>query len=301
MTGGRFNVLLGSVNPVSASVFSEPDRYLGIKVERDAEMTPRSRLASVPYTMNAEKIGGRSTYEISGDFAASAFTKLFNGNVCQLLYSVPAGQVMYISDYYFSTVVNSLPYKIHLTTRSTCVSSSSRIATLQSPFGEIASSGSAYGLGYAIDAPQLQGKGLPFIGPMDIYIDTNDAGSSFRATLSGWIQEVPSPPAPVLSYFKTSTCQLVATLSEGQQLIINNYRVNVGSGGQLVVSFYSSSSCIGSELARLGGAIRYYSTSGTGIGYAHRQMDMNKGIVFSGPSSIYANAPAETLLAGEIR
>ncbi|MDH4156684.1 MAG: phage tail protein [candidate division Zixibacteria bacterium] len=52
---GLFNVLLGSVNPILDTVFSGSSRYLGIKVDTGAEITPRSRLVSVGYAIHANK------------------------------------------------------------------------------------------------------------------------------------------------------------------------------------------------------------------------------------------------------
>lgn len=42
VSGGLFNVLLGSVNPLSASDFSGPDRWLEVQVEADPAMIPRA-------------------------------------------------------------------------------------------------------------------------------------------------------------------------------------------------------------------------------------------------------------------
>ena len=49
VSSGIFNVLLGSVNSISDTVFKDPERWLGIQVGGDAEMTPRQRMASVGY------------------------------------------------------------------------------------------------------------------------------------------------------------------------------------------------------------------------------------------------------------
>jgi hypothetical protein len=55
VTGGRFNVLLGSVNPLSLEVFSSGStRWLGVTVGADMEMTPRQQLSSVAYAYVAE-------------------------------------------------------------------------------------------------------------------------------------------------------------------------------------------------------------------------------------------------------
>ncbi len=50
-TGGLFTVLLGSLNPVPDSAFNNPDRWLGVKVGADPEMTPRQQLVSVAYSL----------------------------------------------------------------------------------------------------------------------------------------------------------------------------------------------------------------------------------------------------------
>ncbi len=54
VTDGLFNVLLGSVVPLSPTLFSGVERYLGVRVENDAEMTPRQRIVSVGYAFRAE-------------------------------------------------------------------------------------------------------------------------------------------------------------------------------------------------------------------------------------------------------
>lgn len=53
VTNGLFNIILGSINPISASVFDDTLRYLGIAVGSDPELSPRSRLTSVSYAYRA--------------------------------------------------------------------------------------------------------------------------------------------------------------------------------------------------------------------------------------------------------
>jgi hypothetical protein len=55
---GVFNVLLGSVNPISYSVFDGSTRYLGVKVGGDPEITPRKPMVSVAYAYRAGSGGG---------------------------------------------------------------------------------------------------------------------------------------------------------------------------------------------------------------------------------------------------
>lgn len=54
--GSAFHVLLGSVNPIGASIFNSADRYLGVQLANDAELSPRQKIASVPYAMVAETV-----------------------------------------------------------------------------------------------------------------------------------------------------------------------------------------------------------------------------------------------------
>jgi hypothetical protein len=53
VSNGLFSVLLGSVTPLTPSEFSGTDRWLGVTVGGDPEMTPRQRIASVPFALKA--------------------------------------------------------------------------------------------------------------------------------------------------------------------------------------------------------------------------------------------------------
>ncbi|MBI3872600.1 MAG: tail fiber domain-containing protein [candidate division Zixibacteria bacterium] len=55
---GLFNVLLGSVTPITDAVFSGPDRYLSTAVSPDPEMTPRTRIATVAYAFRPATVDG---------------------------------------------------------------------------------------------------------------------------------------------------------------------------------------------------------------------------------------------------
>jgi len=49
VASGLFNVLLGSVNVIRDTVFSDPVRWLGVQVGADSELSPRQRIAAVGY------------------------------------------------------------------------------------------------------------------------------------------------------------------------------------------------------------------------------------------------------------
>lgn len=55
---GYFSVALGEQVAFDATIFDGSERWLGIKVEGDAEMTPRSATRSVPYALVAGDVNG---------------------------------------------------------------------------------------------------------------------------------------------------------------------------------------------------------------------------------------------------
>lgn len=55
---GYFTVSVGSSTAFGAGLFDGSERYLGITVDSDTEMTPRSAIASVPYALVAENVVG---------------------------------------------------------------------------------------------------------------------------------------------------------------------------------------------------------------------------------------------------
>jgi hypothetical protein len=71
VSGGLFNVLLGSVNPLSATVFSGTDRWLEVVVEGQT-LSPRQRIASVAYSIQAEEAKNADMLDGS-DSSAFAF------------------------------------------------------------------------------------------------------------------------------------------------------------------------------------------------------------------------------------
>lgn len=66
-TDGLVHVLLGSRNPLDETVFDGSDLWLGINVNSDGEMSPRLRIASVPYAINADNLDGKD----SDDFVST--------------------------------------------------------------------------------------------------------------------------------------------------------------------------------------------------------------------------------------
>lgn len=67
VTGGLFNILLGSINQIEDTVFRESTRYLAIQVGVDPEIFPRTKLVTVPYSFRTATVDGASGGIIGGD------------------------------------------------------------------------------------------------------------------------------------------------------------------------------------------------------------------------------------------
>ncbi len=49
ITNGLFSVVLGNLTPLSPNEFSDSERWIGITIDADSEMIPRTKLTTVPY------------------------------------------------------------------------------------------------------------------------------------------------------------------------------------------------------------------------------------------------------------
>jgi hypothetical protein len=65
--GGVFDVRLGSVRSFPANLFADGDRWLGMTVGGDPEMTPRSQFTPSPWSIYSANAGADSDWTISGD------------------------------------------------------------------------------------------------------------------------------------------------------------------------------------------------------------------------------------------
>jgi hypothetical protein len=64
---GLFNVLLGSVTPIMDTVFASDWTWLGIQIGSDPEVTPRTKLVTVPYAFRVAMVDGALGGTIYGD------------------------------------------------------------------------------------------------------------------------------------------------------------------------------------------------------------------------------------------
>ena len=75
---GLFNVMLGSLTPISSTVWSSGASYLGVQVGNDAEMAPREVVGNVPTAMTVPD-GAIGTAQIAAD--AVETTQIADGAV----------------------------------------------------------------------------------------------------------------------------------------------------------------------------------------------------------------------------
>jgi hypothetical protein len=102
---GNFAVNLGSVNPISDTVFQTTTRFLGVKVGSDPEQTPRRQLTSNGYAFRVGTIdnaGGGSiqgSLTVNGDTDTKGFATISNGlsvtNGPIYAWSSPGGLALY--------------------------------------------------------------------------------------------------------------------------------------------------------------------------------------------------------------
>ena len=66
---GLFTVLLGSTNSIPDSAFYSANRWLGIKIGTNPEITPRQRLASVGYAFQSGQwnTSGQDLFRLNGN------------------------------------------------------------------------------------------------------------------------------------------------------------------------------------------------------------------------------------------
>lgn len=68
VSNGQYTTTLGKITPLTPSMFGTP-AYLGIRVESDAEMSPRMAVSSTPFALKAEDaltVGGLTPAQLQG-------------------------------------------------------------------------------------------------------------------------------------------------------------------------------------------------------------------------------------------
>jgi len=68
---GRFSIALGTVNPLNESYFTFGNRFLGITIPPDAEMSPRQQIHSVPFALRTQTVDGSTGGQMLGNLQLS--------------------------------------------------------------------------------------------------------------------------------------------------------------------------------------------------------------------------------------
>ena len=64
---GLFHVTLGTITPLTEDVFDSSERWIGLTVGSDSEMSPRTRIASVPYALQSRTSTPDEDWTIDGN------------------------------------------------------------------------------------------------------------------------------------------------------------------------------------------------------------------------------------------
>ncbi len=94
VTDGAFDVLLGSLVPLTDVVFSNPTRYLSVRVESDSELLPRMRFAAVPYAQRIGTVDGATGGAITGNTSIGSDLTISGGNLNLDASTATAGNIL---------------------------------------------------------------------------------------------------------------------------------------------------------------------------------------------------------------
>lgn len=198
---GLFNVLLGSLNPLSADLFTGAT-FLAVKVGTDPEMTPRRPFSSVPYAFQAENANTLDGMD-SADFMTA-------GNVKQLIHdfviasgaNVTAGDVVSFLDGYVKkgVVLYHAPapvpaYVFNLAdtgygTSVVALSSTKFVVTyMDAPakygtavIGDVSDNTITYGSEYVFNSAETPAISVAALSPTRFVVAYSDSGNSYYGT-----------------------------------------------------------------------------------------------------------------------
>ena len=172
---GLFNVMLGSLTPISSTVWSSGTSYLGVQVGNDAEMSPREAIGNVPTAMTVPD-GAIGTAQIAAD--AVKTTQIADRAVTASKVTLPHGYI-----------VGDIVDQFSLTTSHQTVPGLSFTVNASTP--------QILHLNFTLDAVHVSTSG-PIVG--HVSVDGNIKGrpvvlahNDVRATISSSIQANLSP------------------------------------------------------------------------------------------------------------
>jgi hypothetical protein len=85
VSNGLFSVMLGSMTPLTDTVFSDTGRYLGIRVGTgEPEISPRTPLVSSPYAFRIQTLDGATGGDIYGDVKLHSGLEIFDAALFRL-------------------------------------------------------------------------------------------------------------------------------------------------------------------------------------------------------------------------
>lgn len=274
---GLFTVLLGSVTPFDPTLFSDSIRWLGIKVGADAELSPRTRIASVPFALHAA--GG------SGWVDDGSVVRLENGtDRVGIGTSAPSHPLTVVepNDGLFVSRMesrNTLATVTEISNTSVPATWEISVSGSDGAFGGDIDPGALYfyrqaspGVAMVIDSANRVFMGHPGFGTISrLYVENNlsgfNRGLEVRATGAGSNTGVLSE----IAYGTGGYAVLGEGGSQGYGGFFNGRRAVSGSGEEVGIEGYATSatsfSCVAtSGQAQHTGGQASYGVTGYGVG-----------------------------------
>jgi hypothetical protein len=175
VTNGIFQTLLGDTTPLPGSIdFNTDNLYLGINFNSDGEMTPRIRLAAVPYAFNAEKVAGLTVTNTTGTL------------------TIPNGRTIQFGDAFTTSGANALTLtttgstNVTLPTSGILVSEDSTNILTNKTIG---STGLTFS-GSSTDITTAAGEALTLVGNAASSLSTTAGAITLQAAGSGTISTI---------------------------------------------------------------------------------------------------------------
>ena len=101
---GVYSVLLGSMNPIDATLFLGQNRYLGVAIGTDPEMAPRKQMVSVPFALHAQ-----TAESVTGTISDTTLWKRNNDDIFYSKGKVGIGSTSPMSPLHISASSNAFP------------------------------------------------------------------------------------------------------------------------------------------------------------------------------------------------
>ena len=242
ITDCSFTVLLGSDNPIFDSVFNGASRFLGIAISGDPEITPRTALVSVPYSMKTSTIEGATGGIIYGPLEVVVADLDSIGNA--LVVSDTLGQIQ--------LTITASAEGLAVIDFYDPVDSKKSLATLSDPKVRISKDGVTMFGATISDTTFLAFPNGDIISRGKIAVGANAAGSGVGATVFGINNSAEDSSCAIGGGSYNTAGGVHSTIAGGNHNAASAIYSSIGGGTDNTASGLSSTIAGGRYLAAIG-------------------------------------------------